>query len=205
MPRFSMETLKPFTQQIRESHLCHLRLKMTLRLRYFVSKVLALDATDRFQAKNQPHFSIVNIMPSFVIGKNELVRAATLVPAGSNGVVMSILLGQKSSTPRLRPTVHVQDVARVHVGVLDEQKVPEGRDFILAADQVPLDDAIGVVQQYFPEAIAKSLLPLGGSTPSVSTRLDVSDTIATFGAFKPFAEQVRDVVEQYVALKERAQ
>ncbi|KAL1962712.1 hypothetical protein VTN77DRAFT_9256 [Rasamsonia byssochlamydoides] len=40
---------------------------------YAASKIIALNATERFVQEHQPAFDIVNIHPSFVIGKNELV------------------------------------------------------------------------------------------------------------------------------------
>jgi hypothetical protein len=62
---------------------------------YRAAKVLALDATDRFLAEKSPRFSIVNIMPGYVVGPNELVTDADQVASGSNELVMSMVLGVK--------------------------------------------------------------------------------------------------------------
>lgn len=66
---------------------------------YFTSKALALDATDKWLAEKKPHFSIVNIMPGFILGRNELVTVAEDLLNGTNAVVLGPVLGQQM-TPR---------------------------------------------------------------------------------------------------------
>ncbi|KAK9330058.1 hypothetical protein V1520DRAFT_391716 [Lipomyces starkeyi] len=170
---------------------------------YRASKVLALDATDRFLADRRPHFSIVNVMPGYVIGANELVSDASKVGSGSNGVVMGIVMGQKASVARPCSVVDVQDVARTHLAALDEQRVEGSKSFLLDSDKVSFDDAIDIVKKYFPEAVKDGTLPLGGSIPAAHLRLDVSDTIKTFGPLKNYEAQVKSVVAHYLALQSK--
>ena len=66
---------------------------------YFASKTLALDATEKFLEEKKPHFSIVNIMPGFILGRNELVKVADDLLNGTNVVVLGPVLGQQM-TPR---------------------------------------------------------------------------------------------------------
>ncbi|KAK9260647.1 hypothetical protein V1519DRAFT_492466 [Lipomyces tetrasporus] len=130
---------------------------------YRASKVLALDATDRFLVESRPHFSIVNIMPGYVVGANELVSDASKAGAGSNGVVMAVVMGQKSPLARPASVVHVQDVARIHVAALDELRVPGSKSFLLDSGRLSFDEAIDIVTKHFPEAVKDGTLPLGGS------------------------------------------
>ena len=61
---------------------------------YFKSKTLALAATERFLEEKQPHFTIVNVMPGFILGRNELVSVAEDLLNGTNLVVLGPVLGQ---------------------------------------------------------------------------------------------------------------
>ncbi|KAK9324466.1 hypothetical protein V1517DRAFT_351301 [Lipomyces orientalis] len=171
---------------------------------YRASKVLALDATDRFLAERKPHFSIVNIMPGYVVGANELVSDASSAGAGSNGVVMAVVMGQKSPHARPASVVHVHDVARIHVAALDEVSVPGSKSFLLDSGRMSFDEVIGIVTKHFPDAVKDGTLPLGGSMPAAYQRLDVTDTIETFGPFKSFEDQVTSVVGHYLTLASKA-
>ncbi|TVY33121.1 putative uncharacterized oxidoreductase, partial [Lachnellula subtilissima] len=93
---------------------------------YRGAKALALDATDRFVAEKKPRFSIVNIMPGYVIGRNALATSARDLQNGSNNVVLSLVTGNVREEPQLATVVDVRDVARVQVEALDEGKVVGG-------------------------------------------------------------------------------
>ncbi|KAK9242947.1 hypothetical protein V1506DRAFT_555751 [Lipomyces tetrasporus] len=151
---------------------------------YRASKVLALDATDRFLAERRPHFSIV-------VGANELVSDASKAGAGSNGVVMAVVMGQKSPLARPASVVHVQDVARIHVAALDELRVPGSKSLLLDSGRLSFDEAIDIVTKHFPEAVKDGTLPLGGSYQQ--------HTNASI-----FEDQVSSVVGQYLALASKA-
>ena len=58
---------------------------------YRASKVLALDATERFLAEKKPHFTVVNVQPGYVIGPHALIEDAEALVSGSNAVVMSVV------------------------------------------------------------------------------------------------------------------
>ena len=62
---------------------------------YFASKTLALDATEKWLEEKKPHFSIVNIMPGFILGRNELVTVAEDLLNGTNVVVLGPVLGHQ--------------------------------------------------------------------------------------------------------------
>ena len=167
---------------------------------YRASKILALAATENFLAEEKPRFSIVNIMPAYVIGANELVTDASKVALGSNGLVMGIILGKSFPDPRSAGVVHVQDVARIHIEALDMQKVPANKSFILVSGTVAFDDAFDIVRKHYPDKVADRTLPLGGSITPIYNRFDVSETLKTFGPLLDYEEQVKSLVSHYLSL-----
>ncbi|TVY44050.1 putative uncharacterized oxidoreductase, partial [Lachnellula occidentalis] len=90
---------------------------------YRGAKALALDATDRFVAEKKPRFSIVNVMPGYVIGRNALAMSARELQSGSNNVVLGLVTGNVRKEAQLATVVDVRDVARVQVEALDGRKV----------------------------------------------------------------------------------
>jgi hypothetical protein len=176
---------------------------------YRAAKALALDATDRFVSEKKPGFGVVNVMPGYVLGRNELIldEAEDLV-SGSNAIPLSIVKGVKSPTTRPGTVTDVRDVARVHVGSLDEELVRvgagEARSFLLDTGNVKFDDVNGIVEKAFPEAAQKGLVSLGGEIPAVWQNVDVRGTTEVFGDLRGFEEMVKSVVGQYLELKEKA-
>ena len=55
---------------------------------YAASKVGALLATEDFVKENNPGFDVISLMPSFIIGKNELVTDVKDVMSGTNGAAL---------------------------------------------------------------------------------------------------------------------
>jgi nucleoside-diphosphate-sugar epimerase len=86
---------------------------------YAAGKILAYNRTMGFIKKEQPEFSIINVLPAFVISKNELATTPESVNSGSNADALAAILGQKSLEPVLSISVHIDDVARIHVQTLD--------------------------------------------------------------------------------------
>lgn len=170
---------------------------------YSASKVRALNATERFLDQHKPHFSIVHIHPSFVIGKNELITDAKDITSGTNGVVFQQVLGV--TTPYSTPgnSVHVHDVAFLHVKGLDPV-VPDRQSLIASSGGVEgtvWGDAIGIVKRRFSEAVQNGILPNNGETPTKASRIDTTETEKLTGIhFKSYEEQVASVTEHYLKL-----
>lgn len=76
---------------------------------YNASKVAAFDATVDFIEREKPGFDVVNISPSFVVGKNELVTDVKDVMLGTNVTVLGVVLGSKLPYPVFGNSVHVDD------------------------------------------------------------------------------------------------
>jgi hypothetical protein len=173
-----------------------------LRLRISCRKGFA---TIRFISEKNPHFTVVNVQPGYVLGPNALIEDAEALVSGSNALVLSIVKGAKGPVARPGTVSDVRDVARVHVESLDEKKVVGNRSFVLDVGNVVLDDANEIVRKAFPEAAEKGLLPLDGTIPAVWQKLDVRETVEVFGKLRGYEESVRDVVGQYLQLKAKAQ
>jgi nucleoside-diphosphate-sugar epimerase len=170
---------------------------------YGVSKAAALATTERFMQEEKPHFEVVSILPSMVIGKNELNRTTEDIGKGSNGTTLGVLLNNRSETPSLGVSVHVNDVARAHIDALDPA-IQGNRNYLCSSGGVEgttWEDAKDIVRRNFPKAVADGISPLEGSQPSRPIRLDSSDTEEVFGwKFASFEEQVKSVAEHYLEL-----
>jgi nucleoside-diphosphate-sugar epimerase len=171
----------------------------TARQSYRAAKILALDAADNFIAEAEPSFSVVHVLPGYVFGANELVTDAKSVVSGSNAFVMGTILGTKAPSAIPGAVVHLDDVARIHVGALDEKKVPASTNFLVSIP-AQFDDALEIAKRLFPEAVEDGRLPLGGSMPTLPLTVDVQPTIDVFGPLKSYEEMVKGVVGQYLKL-----
>ncbi|KAI9776644.1 MAG: hypothetical protein M1839_009450 [Geoglossum umbratile] len=174
---------------------------------YGASKILAQRATDRWYANKAPGFSIVRILPSFVVGRNELVTSKSDFISGSNAVVFGPLVGDKVDQPTPGISVHLEDVANAHVQALDP-RVANGENFILSSDGpagIVFDDIIKISERLFPDAVKSGVLPLGGTRPTIRMNLDTRKTEETFGwKHKSFEEQVAEMVGHWVELNAAA-
>ncbi|MCJ1316942.1 hypothetical protein MMC15_002263 [Xylographa vitiligo] len=166
---------------------------------YAASKVKALAATEDFVKAEKPHFDINNIHPGFVIGANELATTAESVIKGTNGMMMGQVLGTMSDVPRMSGTVHLHDVAKVHILALD-LAVKGGQSFAAIRNNV-WNDALGYVKKHFPQAVESGKLPANGDQPTLNIDFDASRTEETFSfKFQDYEAQTLSVVEQYLAL-----
>ncbi|MCJ1389883.1 hypothetical protein MMC18_002740 [Xylographa bjoerkii] len=166
---------------------------------YVASKVKALAATENFVKAEKPHFDINNIHPGFVVGANELATTAEGVIKGTNGMMMGQVLGVKSDQPRMSGTVHLHDVAKVHILALG-LAVKGGQSFGAIRNNV-WNDALGYVKKHFPRAVESGKIPANGDQPTLNIDFDASKTEKTFGfEFQDYEAQTVSVVEQYLAL-----
>ncbi|OAL37396.1 hypothetical protein AYO20_03245 [Fonsecaea nubica] len=167
---------------------------------YTASKQLAYNRTRDFISEENPHFTVVNIMPTFVIGKNELATTPAAVNSGSNALALIPLLGTQNPNGMPGATCHVDDVAYVHVASLDS-KIQGNQNFGVNYDVngVKWDDAIDIVKKHFPQAVEQGVFPLGGSQPSSPMPFDASKTEEVFGIkFKNFEEQIVSLAGHYI-------
>ncbi len=70
--------------------------------------------------EHNPSFELINILPVFVLGRDDTATDAAGILQGSNGIMMGPALGQPSPMPYPGIPVHVDDVAMMHVRSLDQ-------------------------------------------------------------------------------------
>lgn len=166
--------------------------------------MLALDATERFIEEKKPHFAVVNVMPGYVIGRNELVTDAEALGIGSNGIPFSIMKGVLATGARPGSVTDLRDVVRVQVASLDEIKVVGNRSFALDVGHVVFNDLNNVARKAFPKEAETGVLPLGGSIDAVWQNVDVRETVEVFGPMRSYEDMVSSFLEQYLELKTKA-
>ena len=169
---------------------------------YGVSKVKALQAAEEFMQTEAPTFDIIHIHPVYVVGRNELALDAKAVLKGTNSTALGHVLGTKFDQGRTSGSVHLYDVARLHVLALDP-KVKGGQSFIASHENV-WNDSLDIVKKHFPQAVKDGKLPADGDQPTLSVKIDVTHTEEVFGPFgfkfQDYEAQVVNVTEQYLEL-----
>ena len=169
---------------------------------YSASKKLAYNRTRDFIAREKPNFDIINIMPTFVIGKNELATTCEAVNAGSNSLAMIPILGMQNLAGTPAFTCHVDDVAFVHIASL-KPEIEGNQNFGVNYGEAPVqwDDAVDIVKQHFPSEVEQGIFPLGGSNKSILVAFDASKTEEVFGIkFKSFEDQIVSLAGYYAGL-----
>lgn len=174
---------------------------------YAAAKTRALNVTDKFMETEKPHFEVSNIMPSFFIGKNELITDAKDILSGTNNVAFAPVLGRKSDFPNPGAMSHVDDVAKVHVLALDP-KIKGNQNFGLISGGVAGNkwaDSIEIVKKHFPEAVKAGRLPANGAQPTKRLLIDTSKTDKILGIKqRSYEDAVVSVAEHYLELLEKA-
>ena len=171
---------------------------------YAASKVRALVATKNFVAEKKPEWDVINIMPSFVVGDNEMITDPKLIADGTVAAAFAQVLGSDSGWGAVPSTsVHVADVARLHVEALNPKI--EGNQSFLAVSEgergTRWEEAIEIVNRNFPEAVKSGIFPNNGPASTKRTKLDASRTEKVFGfKFQSYEEQVKSVAKQYLEL-----
>jgi len=171
---------------------------------YSAGKVRALVYTKEFVKEKKPEWDVISIMPSFTVGDNEMITDPKLIADGTVAAAFAQVLGGDSGWGNVPSTsVHVEDVARLHVEALNPKI--EGNQSFLAVSEgergTRWEDAIDIVNRNFPEAVKKGVLPNNGTAGTKRTRLDASRTEEVFGfKFQSYEEQVKAVARQYLSL-----
>ncbi|KGQ07090.1 Putative uncharacterized oxidoreductase [Beauveria bassiana D1-5] len=170
---------------------------------YAASKALSFEATDDFIAKHNPTFSVVRILPTFVVGRDDTVTNVSQIAKGTNGLVMGPLLGHPQDNAMSGASVHIDDVAKLHVLALDP--AISDHETFLASNPASFQwaDSFDIVKRRYPEQYAAGLFKFD-SIPRPETRavhVDSSKATKILGIqFKTFEEQVVSVVDHYLEL-----
>ena len=168
-----------------------------LQVAYSASKINALSATREFMKNKKPSFDVINIQPTYVIGRNELATDPFGVLNGSNYVGFGHVLGKSPDTPVIGGAVHLEDVAKIHVLALDP-KVRGNQNFG-ANVKVVWNDANEIVKKHFPDAVKDGRLPANGNQPTKELNFIVEETEQVLGLkFQSFETQIVELAEQYL-------
>ena len=178
---------------------------------YSASKTAALNEAEAWMAKTKPQFDLVHIHPSYIEGKDDLVRTKEEAMVGTNGIVLRAATGVKAPYPVAGTTVHNDDVARLHVESLLVDKITAGS--YIASSNTPHGTLNGtqwetvneIVARNFPEAVKEGVFSNDGFQPSVSVKVSNEKTEKTFGwKLQEFEAQVKSVVGMYIDVATRA-
>ncbi|ETN37119.1 uncharacterized protein HMPREF1541_08109 [Cyphellophora europaea CBS 101466] len=169
---------------------------------YNVSKQLARERVERFIAEDNPHFQIIQIMPSLTFGPMELATDPQEYLVSANVCILAPLLDMQQPFVFPGITCHLNDVVDVHVAALDVEGLDGHQNFAVNWDHeadVQYDDAKDLVRKWFPEAVEKGILPCKGATTTFKCPIDARRTEEMFGIkFKGFEEMVRYGVEGFL-------
>lgn len=170
---------------------------------YTASKGLSFAATDEFIQKNKPEFNVVRILPTYVLGRDDTVTDVAQITKGTNSLLMAPLLGYPLPIIPAASSVHLEDVANLHIWVLDPS-IADNQDF-LASNPEPFTwgQSFDIVKKRYPEQYAAGLFKIDGAQPPDGDKFSVDSAKAMkrFGfQFKTFEEQVTSVVDHYVEL-----
>ena len=148
-------------------------------------------------------------MPTYIVGRWELAADTAALASGSNGIALSNVLGGTLPVAVSGTTVHVADLARVHVAAMTNEHIKTHEDFVVhenGTEGVVWTDTIKIAEKHFPTAVAKGILPLGGNTQTLRRKVDASKAEKVFGIkMIGFEEQMVGLVGQYVELAEKQQ
>ena len=171
---------------------------------YAASKIAALNATDAWVKANKPSFDVINFMPLWVWGRDELSRSSARLRQTSNSFILNLLTGNKATHKINSGAVAVDDVAKAQVLALRES-VAGNQSFILGRRE-DLDSAKGIARRRFPEAAEKGVFREDGEQPVVKLPLDLEKTERVLGfEYMPFEELVAAVGGQYWELLQEEQ
>jgi len=174
---------------------------------YAASKVLAYNRTLEFIEKEKPKFSVINVMPSFVVGKNELATTKEAVNSGSNALALNPILGVQNPAGLSGTTVHVDDVAFVHIAALDP-KIEGNQNFACnsnGTEGTKWDDGLDIVRKHFSSAVKDGIFPLNGAQKSNPLKFDASKTEEVFNfKFKSYEDQIVSLAGWYAEVASKA-
>ena len=165
--------------------------------RYVNSKIAATNVVHDYALAKKfesAHFSIVNLMPGWVFGPEELARSKKEAFTGSNQLLgflfsdqisLAPLLGQSAgeAPPGNSLTVHLEDVIESHIKSLDTKNVPgKYRNFLLSSGS-PIGsifmDAADIVRKKLPQEVAEGKIPFAGKLGRLRLRVQHHRNILT--------------------------
>jgi nucleoside-diphosphate-sugar epimerase len=162
----------------------------------------------------------------YVIGRNIHANTVEQLFDGTNAIFLALLTGNSdpSTPPEIGVSVHVDDVAELHVLALDQSKVKKagavdnffisrGKQYAIAMiigktlteTDITWDDITKIAAQKFPEAVKSGQLPANGTKKSKSGISNASKTEKVLGReLKSLEDMVTDLTSQYLEVLGKA-
>ena len=167
---------------------------------YAASKAAQFNRVEEWVRTSKPTFSLVTMHPAFVIGRSELAGIVEELWAGTNRFVLDIAVGKKFDALRAGACVHVDDVARAHVLVLDKSE--EGRRAFVLSSPMRWEDVVVILKKDFKDAVEKGVLSTQGGQGTAVLDIQGGEAEEVLGfRYLSFGEQVKSIVGQYLELK----
>ncbi|KAM0553165.1 hypothetical protein ACHAPJ_007452 [Fusarium lateritium] len=169
---------------------------------YQASKIAALNASEVWMKKHNPKFDMINILPGWIWGHQELATSADDLLAGSNSHLLSVLGATEKPYHIHSSVVSIHDCANAHLLALDP-KVERNQAFIVGQLE-NLEQASTIAHSYVPEAFTKGIFSNTTKQPIVKFPQDGSKTRIALGLeLRPFEEVVKEVASQYWELSNK--
>jgi nucleoside-diphosphate-sugar epimerase len=171
---------------------------------YADGKVRALHETEEYVKNEKPQFDVVHILPSFVLGPDELATTPEAAIRGSNAVVLGPLVTGQNRGPTPGGVVHVGDVAIMHIKALDSNKVPGNQTYIANADGhngIKWEDISAIAEKVCKEEVESGKFKTKDVFSTLQIKIDSGNVEEVFDfKFRSFEDQVTDVLKWYVSL-----
>ncbi|RAL03179.1 cinnamoyl-CoA reductase [Aspergillus ibericus CBS 121593] len=172
---------------------------------YILAKITELNRTDEFIDTQNPHFSIVHIIPGYVFGHDHLVHDAETArtKASSCGMLLRGFTGEELPNPMHGGFVHIDDLALVHLKALELETTSETPSSFGACTMVDFSSVWEIIEKRFPKAVAEGIFERG-EYHTLPVMYDSSETERVLGIkFRAFENAVCDVAVQYLELMGR--
>lgn len=193
-----------------------------LLIAYCAAKTAALRSSlDWMRSQNTVEkplgFDLVNLAPSYVVGRHLLARTTADLMATSNSMLLAPIVGRASGPQGplcVGGAVHLDDLTAICLESLDRdgkvQTPPAGQpdqgvsNFAISVN-VEWNEARRLAAAKWPAHIESGLLPNGGDCPTKPRIVfDSRKTEETFGIrLKGLEEMVEAIVPQYVDLLQK--
>ncbi|KAJ5631139.1 NAD(P)-binding protein [Penicillium longicatenatum] len=173
---------------------------------YVASKVASLEATETWVKETKPRFSVINIHPSWVMGRAECADdVGSLFNTTNRLVLNAIVKGEKSQYPvMMGAVVDVHDVARMQIQSLQKADIvqPGNCQSFIASTPGIYEDIPGIIRKNFAEQCQDGRVTVLGEQASFPLPIDSSSTEITFGwKFRTLEQMINDLISQYIELQ----
>ncbi|PWY77305.1 cinnamoyl-CoA reductase [Aspergillus sclerotioniger CBS 115572] len=169
---------------------------------YILAKITELNMTDSFMETKKPHFSVAHIIPGYVFGRDERIYDANTARnnRSSCGMLLRGFTGSGIPSHMHGGFVHIDDLAAVHMKVLELEPTPDTPTSFGACTVVDFSRVWEIIEKKFPKAVAEGIFECG-SLHTLPIAYDSSETERILGIkLRPFEEAVSDVAMQYLGL-----